>query len=152
MKNIFFYETDIGRIGIAEAEGAITNLYFGEIRLPKDFTSVETEVLREASRQLDSYLRGDLREFELNLAPEGTGFMQSVWKALREIPYGETRSYREIAVSLGNPMASRAVGLANNRNPIPIFIPCHRVLGSNGKLTGYLGGLDVKEKLLRLEK
>ena len=86
------------------------------------------------------------------LAPKGTSFQQKVWAALREIPYGETRSYKEIAAMVGNEKACRAVGMANNRNPLPIFIPCHRVVGANGKLVGYAGGLDVKTFLLNLEK
>ena len=86
------------------------------------------------------------------LAPKGTPFQQKVWAALQEIPYGETRSYKEIAAMVGNEKACRAVGMANNRNPLPIFIPCHRVVGTNGKLVGYAGGLDVKTFLLELEK
>ena len=99
-----------------------------------------------------AYFAGDLEDFDLQLAPEGTPFQQSVWKELCTIPYGETISYGELARRIGNPKASRAVGLANGSNPIPIIIPCHRVIGSNGKLTGYGGGLPIKEKLLALEK
>jgi methylated-DNA-[protein]-cysteine S-methyltransferase len=110
------------------------------------------EFFREAARQLEAYFSGRLESFDLKLAPEGTDFQKSVWKALCEIPYGETRTYKEIAVSIGKPRAYRAVGLANNRNPIAIIIPCHRVIGSDGKLTGYASGLDVKEFLLKLEK
>ena len=95
---------------------------------------------------------GRRREFQLPLAPKGTEFQQKVWKALLDIPYGETRSYGEIARAIGNPKASRAVGMANNRNPIAIIIPCHRVIGSTGKLVGYGGGLDKKEFLLNLER
>jgi len=109
------------------------------------------EFFREAARQLEAYFSGRLESFDLKLAPEGTDFQKSVWKALCEIPYGETRTYKEIAVSIGKPRAYRVVGLANNRNPIAIIIPCHRVIGSDGKLTGYASGLDVKEFLLRLE-
>ncbi len=110
------------------------------------------EFFREAARQLEAYFSGKLESFDLKLAPEGTDFQKLVWKALCEIPYGETRSYKEIAVSVGKPRAYRAVGLANNRNPIAIIIPCHRVIGANGKLTGYASGLDVKVFLLKLEK
>jgi methylated-DNA-[protein]-cysteine S-methyltransferase len=102
--------------------------------------------------QLDAYFAGSLRDFDLPLAPEGTPFQLRVWNALREIPYGETISYGELARRLGNPSASRAVGLANGANPLPIVIPCHRVIGASGKLTGYGGGLPVKEKLLALER
>lgn len=101
---------------------------------------------------MQDYLAGKLKDFKLPLAPAGTEFMLRVWESLRAIPYGETRSYQEIAQSVGNKKASRAVGLANNRNPIPIIIPCHRVIGANGKLTGYRGGLEIKAHLLELEK
>jgi methylated-DNA-[protein]-cysteine S-methyltransferase len=108
--------------------------------------------LREAVKQLQAYFAGKLQEFDLPLAPEGTLFQQKVWKRLCDIPYGETISYGELAKRIGNPNASRAVGLANGSNPISIVIPCHRVIGSNGKLTGYGGGLPIKEKLLALEQ
>ena len=108
--------------------------------------------LEETIRQLRAYFAGELETFDLTLAPEGTPFQQKVWNELCEIPYGETISYGELAKRMGNPNASRAVGLANGSNPIPIIIPCHRVIGSNGKLTGYGGGLPIKEKLLALEK
>jgi methylated-DNA-[protein]-cysteine S-methyltransferase len=103
-------------------------------------------------RQLRAYFSGELERFSLPLAPEGTPFQLEVWRRLCEIPYGETMSYGDLARRLGNPGASRAVGLANGTNPIPIVIPCHRVIGSNGALTGYGGGLPVKEKLLALER
>jgi methylated-DNA-[protein]-cysteine S-methyltransferase len=103
-------------------------------------------------RQLSAYFAGELETFDLPLAPQGTPFQQKVWDELLNIPYGETISYGELAKRIGNPNASRAVGLANGSNPIPIIIPCHRVIGSNGKLTGYGGGLPIKEKLLALER
>lgn len=108
--------------------------------------------LAKTVSQLRSYFEGEREEFDLPLAPEGTAFQQEVWRRLCEIPYGETISYGELARRIGNPQASRAVGLANGSNPIPIVIPCHRVIGSNGKLTGYGGGLPIKEKLLALER
>jgi methylated-DNA-[protein]-cysteine S-methyltransferase len=108
--------------------------------------------LKEVTRQLRAYFSGELESFELPLAPEGTAFQQKVWSELCTIPYGETTSYGELARRIGNPNACRAVGLANGSNPIPIVIPCHRVIGANGKLTGYGGGLPIKEKLLALEK
>ena len=108
--------------------------------------------LRKVVHQLRAYFAGELESFDLDLAPEGTPFQQKVWSELLKIPYGETISYGELARRIGNPSASRAVGLANGSNPIPIIIPCHRVIGSNGKLTGYGGGLPIKEKLLALEK
>jgi methylated-DNA-[protein]-cysteine S-methyltransferase len=107
---------------------------------------------RETAKQFEAYFSGKLKSFDLNLAFEGTDFQKAVWKALCEIPYGETRTYKDIAASIGKPKACRAVGLANNRNPIAIVVPCHRVIGSNGKLVGYASGLDVKEFLLELEK
>jgi methylated-DNA-[protein]-cysteine S-methyltransferase len=147
-----FQETAIGRIGIGEREGAVTNLYFGTDRLQQQVEIGETELIREAFRQLDAYLKGELRVFSLPLAPSGTPFMQSVWRQLCTIPYGCTASYRQIATAAGNSRAVRAVGMANHRNPIPVFIPCHRVIGSDGSLTGYRGGLSVKEALLELER
>jgi methylated-DNA-[protein]-cysteine S-methyltransferase len=108
--------------------------------------------LRKTIAQLHAYFAGELEDFDLALAPEGTAFQQKCWDELCKIPYGETISYGELARRIGNPNASRAVGLANGSNPIPIVIPCHRVIGSNGKLTGYGGGLPIKEKLLALEK
>jgi methylated-DNA-[protein]-cysteine S-methyltransferase len=108
--------------------------------------------LKEPIRQLRSYFDGELTDFDLTLAPQGTPFQKKVWKELCKIAYGKTMSYGELARRIDNPNASRAVGLANGSNPIPIIIPCHRVIGSNGKLTGYGGGLPIKEKLLALEK
>lgn len=152
MNNISFYQTDIGEIGIAENRGLITNIYFENEQIPRNNIIFETDILKEAARQLQDYLAGKLREFDLPLAPAGTEFMLRVWKSLLNIPYGETRSYQEIAQSVGNIKASRAVGQACNRNPIPIVIPCHRVIGTNGNLTGFGGGLDIKLHLLELEK
>ena len=108
--------------------------------------------LNDTILQLQAYFAGELEKFDLQLAPEGTPFQLGVWHRLCEIPYGKTISYGELASRIGNPKASRAVGLANGSNPIPIVIPCHRVIGSNGKLTGYGGGLPIKEKLLALER
>jgi len=150
--NICFYKTVIGKIGIAETDGSITNVYFENDILPLDVTEGETPLLVEASQQLDRYLRGKLQEFTLPLAPVGTPFMQQVWAQLCDIPYGQTATYKEIAIKTGNGKASRAIGLANNRNPIPVFIPCHRVIGSNGTLTGYRGGLGIKQILLEIER
>ena len=109
------------------------------------------EPFRDAVSQLDAYFAGERREFDLALAPEGTSFQRLVWSALTRIPYGETVSYAELARRLGRPFATRAVGAANGRNPIPIIIPCHRVIGSDGSLTGYGGGLTIKRRLLDLE-
>ena len=164
MKNIYFFETQIGRIGIAEEAGRITNVFFEtdysmEASLDEEkflqqsgLYLKETTLLTDAGKQLDEYLKGKRMAFDLPLAPKGTDFMKSVWNCLNTIPYGDTRSYRQIAEAAGNPKACRAVGMANNKNPIPIFIPCHRVVGTNGSLTGYRGGLEIKQKLLEIEK
>jgi methylated-DNA-[protein]-cysteine S-methyltransferase len=152
VNTIYFYQTSIGKIGIAELRGTITNLYFQDEKIPRNNTILETDILKEAARQLQNYLAGKLRKFELPLAPAGTEFMLRVWESLRTIPYGETRSYQEIAQDVGNRNAARAVGLACNRNPIPIIVPCHRVIGAGGSLTGYRGGLPIKTLLIDLEK
>ncbi|GBG55802.1 methylated-DNA--protein-cysteine methyltransferase [Sporomusaceae bacterium FL31] len=153
MVNIFYYQTDIGRVGIAAKDNQITNLYFAaEVFSLSQVRLEETALLKEASKQLQEYLCGERRVFDLPLAPVGTEFMLRVWQTLCAIPYGRTCSYKDIAQCLGRPKAARAVGLANHKNPLPIFIPCHRVVGVNGKLVGYLGGLDVKTKLLALEQ
>ena len=110
------------------------------------------EVFAEAVEQLAAYFAGELTDFELDLNLGGTELQRKVWAALRTIPYGETRSYGEIAMQIGSPSASRAVGMANGRNPIGIIVPCHRVIGSTGGLTGYGGGLDRKKQLLALER
>lgn len=149
---LYFHNMTIGRIGIAEENGTITNLYFESHIIPQNVQLRETDVIKEAFRELHAYLAGDLKSFSIPLAPCGTDFMNRVWTILRGIPYGKTASYKEIAIAAGSPMAYRAVGLANNRNPIPIFIPCHRIIGADGKLTGYRGGLAVKRVLLDLEK
>ena len=148
----YFYDCLIGRIGITERDGKITNVYITNKELSQDMQLSETPLLKEAARQLKSYFAGELEEFSLPLEPSGTDFMKQVWAALCGIPYGKTATYGEIAERVGRPKAARAVGLANNRNPIPIFIPCHRVIGADGSLTGYAGGLDMKKKLLDLEK
>ena len=110
------------------------------------------QVSRGVEGQLREYFGGHRAQFDLPLAPEGTAFQRTVWRHLQDIPYGETISYGELAKRVGNPKASRAVGAANGQNPIPIVIPCHRVIGSNGKLTGFGGGLPTKEALLAIEK
>jgi methylated-DNA-[protein]-cysteine S-methyltransferase len=112
----------------------------------------DPRALAEAARQLDEYFAGTRRAFDLRLAPSGTPFQLSVWRELQTIPYGDTWSYRDLAIALGNGLAVRAVGLANGRNPIPIVVPCHRVIGSDGSLTGFGGGLEAKRYLLDLER
>lgn len=151
MKNAYYYESEFGKIGIAESGGAITNLFFHNTVKPKEFQEEETPLLAEAAAQLNEYLRGERRKFELRFGFEGTEFEKMVWNSLLDIPYGEVRTYGQIARQLGRPQAYRAVGRANGLNPISIFVPCHRVIGAGGKLTGYAGGLEVKRKLLALE-
>ena len=148
-KYVFFYDTIIGKVGIAEDGIGITDVFLGDHLIGVDVR--ETELIKEAAKQLDEYFKGERQMFTVKLNPKGTLFQQDVWKALLEIPYGETRSYKQVAERVGNPKASRAVGMANNKNPIFIIIPCHRVIGSTGKLVGYGGGIGVKEKLLNLE-
>lgn len=146
----YFYNTKIGSIKISEEDGKITGIHFGN---EKDSCEIEeTEIIKKAYSQLEEYFSGVRKEFNLPLAPHGTAFMEKVWKALQTIPYGQTVSYKDIAAKVGNDKACRAVGMANNKNPIAIVIPCHRVIGANGKLVGYAGGTDIKEKLLKLEK
>lgn len=152
IKSIFFYQTSIGQIGIADNGDAITQITFDNEKIPVDALVKETPLIKTAAQQIKEYLTGKRKLFDTPITAKGTPFQQLVWEALQAIPYGETRSYREIAESIGKPKACRAVGMANNRNPIALVIPCHRVIGANGKLVGYGGGLDIKEKLLHLEK
>ena len=146
-----YNRTSIGMIGMAENGKSLTNLWFPGEKGPEDAVEKETSLLANAHEQLAGYLSGEREEFTVPLDPSGTPFQRTVWKCLLTIPYGQTRSYGEIARSIGSPLASRAVGMANNRNPIAILIPCHRVIGANGKLVGYAGGLDIKKSLLDLE-
>ena len=120
-------------------------------RLPRGEWVAERAPFESVLNQLSEYFAGQRRSFDLALAPEGTGFQRAVWRALLDIPYGETLSYGELACRIGNPRASRAVGLANGANPLPIVVPCHRVIGADGSLTGFGGGLAIKQRLLRLE-
>lgn len=147
MKNTILVKTPLGDLTVSEEDGAIIEVKFGNF---PPF-SEETPLLCEAKKQFDEYFRGMRRTFDLPLCPKGTSFQQAVWRELRKIPYGKTATYGEIAAKIGNPRASRAVGMANNKNPIGIIIPCHRVIGAQGKLVGYAGGLDKKEFLLALE-
>jgi len=152
MKSLFYYSYRICKVGIAEEDGAICRLFFGNGKTPAGFEKGETPLIKKAGAQLGEYFDGKRKIFELPLVLHGTDFQITVWKALQDIPYGETRSYGQIALIAGNPKASRAVGMANNRNPIAIIIPCHRVIGHDGSLTGYAGGLEVKRQLLELEQ
>ncbi len=151
MEKIFFYEeTPVGTLCIGEENGAITRVTWNQI--PAEAEQEETALIARCKAQLDEFFTGTRKVFDLPLGPKGTQFQQKVWQALQEIPYGETRTYGEIAAAAGNPKAARAVGMANNKNPIAILIPCHRVVGSRGKLVGYAAGLEKKMWLLELEQ
>lgn len=151
MSNIFYYKFPIGTVRIAEENGSICNISFGNESEFSNSVNEKTPLIEKAAAQLTEYFDGKRVEFDLPLALHGTNFQMSVWKALQTIPFGETRSYKEIATMVGNSKASRAIGLANHNNPIAIIVPCHRVVGQNGSLTGYAGGLPIKEYLLNLE-
>jgi len=151
LKKIFYYETEIGLIGIAEEDGYISDIVFGKDGI-KGAETKESRLIKKAFSQIGEYIAGIRKAFDLPLLVEGTEFQETVWKELLKIPYGETRTYGQIAEAVGKPKAVRAVGAANNRNALPIIIPCHRVVGANGSLTGYSGGLDAKRKLLDLEE
>jgi methylated-DNA-[protein]-cysteine S-methyltransferase len=150
-----YLASPIGPLLIAGDEAAVHTIAFpknGKARPPqREWTERKRGAVAEAVRQLSEYFAGGRKEFELPLAPEGTDFQRAVWQRLREIPYGQTISYGELARRVGNPKASRAVGSANGANPIPIVIPCHRVISADGKLGGFGGGLPVKKALLALE-
>lgn len=148
-------ESPVGRLLVAGNDEGVRQILFAEGRhevQPRPGWRQNPHALSKALEQLRAYFAGSLREFTLPLAPEGTSFQRRVWQDLLKIPYGATISYGELARRVGNPAASRAVGLANGANPISIVIPCHRVIGSNGKLTGYGGGLKNKQWLLALEQ
>ncbi len=151
-----YTDSPIGTLLIAGDEDAVRLIAFpknGKPRKPEaGWTESASGAIAEAARQLREYFAGRRTEFDLPLAPEGTGFQKKVWRKLQEIPYGKTISYGELARRVGNPKASRAVGSANGKNQIPIVIPCHRVIASNGGLGGFGGGLPTKEKLLDLEE
>ncbi len=149
------FETIVGRLLVAGDEEGLKYISFMKgkhVLTPEVDWREDRHFLREAMRQLELYFEGRLKEFTLKLVPQGTPFQLSVLIALQEVPYGETISYGELARQIGKPKAYRAVGAANARNPLPIVIPCHRVIGSNGSLVGFGGGLDIKQKLLDFER
>ena len=154
--NVWYINSILGPICLEENGTALCGVHFCPDGVPDleplPRKVVETPLLQEAEEQLNEYFAGVRREFDLPLAPQGTPFQQAVWAELLKIPYGEVRTYGQLAAALGKPKASRAVGGACHCNPIAILVPCHRVIGANGSLTGYAGGLDVKEYLLELEK
>ena len=149
------FESPVGPLLLAGDSSALRWVSFENSKRatrPQADWKQDTAAFVEVIRQLEAYFKGELMEFELALAMEGTEFQILVWNALRAIPYGETISYAQLARRIGNPKAVRAVGLANGSNPIPIIVPCHRVIGSDGSLTGFGGGLTTKKKLLELEQ
>lgn len=141
----------LGVLTIVERDGLISEIRFGD-SYEAMWTMKETDIILWAEKELKEYFKGERKVFSFPHRAFGTDFQCRVWKALEEIPYGEVRSYKEVAVMAGSPKACRAVGMANHKNPLPIVVPCHRVIGSNGKLTGYAGGLDIKRHLLELER
>lgn len=147
-------DSPVGTLTLAAGPQALHAVEFAENRHPQarqGWCPGETPLLTRAARQLGEYFEGRRQHFELPLEPRGTAFQRAAWAALAEIPYGQTRSYAEQAAAIGNPRATRAVGAANGRNPLPILLPCHRVIGANGALTGFGGGIEVKHWLLSHE-
>ncbi len=149
------YPSPIGTLLLVGEQGRLRELHFAnspDNQMMAAASLQQDPSLAQVASQLDEYFRGERTSFELDLDLRGTDFQQRVWRELQKIPYGGTASYGDIATRIGNPKACRAVGMANRRNPIPIIIPCHRVIGRDGSLTGFGGGLDVKEQLLALER
>jgi methylated-DNA-[protein]-cysteine S-methyltransferase len=145
-------DSPIGPLGLSARGDVLVGVTFHADWEPEPVAWERTPVLTETRRQLDAYFRGALTSFSVPVAPSGTPFQQEVWAALQAIPYGTTTSYRDLAATIRRPAAVRAVGAANGQNPIPIIIPCHRVIGSDGRLVGFGGGLDTKRRLLDLEQ
>ncbi|MDW5267449.1 MULTISPECIES: methylated-DNA--[protein]-cysteine S-methyltransferase [Acidobacteriaceae] len=154
IKEHFLLESPLGTLTLVNTDGVLSGLYMPEHKRgprPEALGARVRSGFEQAVSQLQEYFGRSRTAFTLPLAPEGTDFQQRVWQVLRSIPYGETRTYAQLADAIGNRAAIRAVGLANGRNPISIVVPCHRVIGSDGSLTGYAGGLDRKRLLLELE-
>ncbi|GFK95237.1 Methylated-DNA--protein-cysteine methyltransferase, constitutive [Fundidesulfovibrio magnetotacticus] len=150
--NLLHVDTPVGRLGLAAQEDALAMVLLPGEAAPQGCHPAPTPLLREAARQLQAYFKRGLRLFDLPLAPAGTPFQLAVWEAVRGVPYGCTASYAHIAARAGRPGSARAAGAANGRNPLPLVTPCHRVVGSDGSLTGYRGGLALKRFLLDLEQ
>lgn len=152
MKNIFYFNTPIGKIGISEENGYIVEVFSAEKgTISCGAVESNNSTIMKCYEELMEYFDGNRKTFSVPVRPEGTEFQKRVWKELIRIPYGETRSYKDIAIAIGNEKACRAVGGANNKNPILILIPCHRVIGKKGDLTGFGAGINMKEFLLNLE-
>lgn len=144
-----YFESLVGPMTLIATAQAIVGVHFGKKKVKG--AEKKTPLLKTLEQELKEYFAGERKEFDLPLEVQGTVFQQNVWKELEKIPYGETRSYQEVAEGIGNAKAVRAVGMANHRNPIAILIPCHRVIGKNQTLVGYAGGLSIKQRLLELE-
>lgn len=148
----YTYPAPFGQLTITEDKKAIIGLSFHKSeKLAAMAVEKESPLIKQAYQQLQEYFAGNRKQFNLPLSPVGTPFQQKVWTALQTIPYGETASYQDIAIKVGCPKGPRAIGMANNKNPIAIIIPCHRIIGKSGKMVGYGGGLPIKEFLLALE-
>ena len=154
MRYLWQYESPLGQLGLVETKGALSHILFaGEALTGEEaWETKATPLIKQTAQALDEYFAGKRKTFAIPLYVQGTPFQQKVWQALQAIPYGATCRYMDIAAQVGSPKAMRAVGMANHNNTIPIIIPCHRVIGANGKLTGYAGGLHIKQYLLDLEQ
>lgn len=154
MKHVYFYDTPVEPLRVMDNGSAIIEITFSteDKVLPRKAVEEETPLIAKAAAQLTEYFDGSRREFDFPTEVGGTEFQRRVWQELCRIPYGQTRTYKQVAEAIGCPKGFRAIGMANNRNPIAIVVPCHRVVGSGGRLVGYAGGLAVKEKLLQLER
>ena len=149
--NYQYLDTPIGRLRLVSRDQVLVGIEFEGRQGAAAGEEKSDPALAACAAQLEEYFAGKRRTFNLPLAPEGTVFQRIVWRALETIPFGELRSYREVAEAIGKPTAVRAVGAANGRNPLPIVVPCHRVVGSDGSLTGFAGGVEIKRRLLELE-
>jgi methylated-DNA-[protein]-cysteine S-methyltransferase len=155
LKHYCHYHSPIGKLLLIGCDGVLEELHFpnsqGKKTIPDDWQYNEAS-FEEALSQLTEYFAGKRQNFDLKISPEGTAFQKMVWQELQNIPFGKTVCYGDIAERIGKPKASRAVGMANGKNPLPIIVPCHRVIGKNGSLTGFGGGLEIKKQLLKLEE
>lgn len=152
MTCLWYYELPLaGRCGIVERDGGVSRIFLaGDPKAP-ELPLMESDLIRQAARQLRAYFSGQRRSLDFPVSPAGTPFQRRVWDLLQDIPYGGTTTYRSLAIALGRPGGARAVGQAVGANPLPFRIPCHRVIGSDGSITGYALGVELKRKLLELE-
>lgn len=151
LKYAFSFESKIANLNIYEINNKIVRIEFNEEEIDKEYQVAMTPTIKIGITEIEEYLAGDRKTFTVPVEFYGTEFQVKVWNELLKIPYGKTKTYKEIAKSLGNEKACRAVGGANNKNPIPIIVPCHRIIGSDNSLGGYKGGLDIKKALLEIE-